>query len=367
MVSGYGRDVSSFDLLRYLEIRHVTKSMGFWLRMKSEQGARVRYNNLADMRWPDGAERPRGQDNLELFEFEKYQTERYAKSFTIGQRTLDQADWPLREFQTKQIAQQMMTGKTVAAQNFLATAPWGPSQANVDGNGGTLGGNAAILGNGQNWSNGTSLAPNIKISIEYATNIITLLTVGTLKLDDLAMVISPATAYAMSVSPEINDIMARSIYAMPNLTGELWFNRQYALPDVLYGMRLIVDRTVQITNDKLVTPAPLSAYQYVYPKGTAYVLTIEESRAITKEGKVGKIIPTVKKNNRSEADMAGGERDPSNYYPSLATLTGFFLEELTVESQSFPWDRLDSASIVSDFDLKLSSPKGGFQFQRVLG
>ena len=79
-------------------------------------------------------DRPRGQDNLELFEFEQFITvSRYAESFTLGQRTLDQADWPLHEYQTKQIAAQMMTGKTLFAANALLTATWNTNQANVDG------------------------------------------------------------------------------------------------------------------------------------------------------------------------------------------------------------------------------------------
>ena len=218
----------------------------------------------------------------------------------------------------------------------------------------------AILPAGQHWTNGTPIQPNIKISIEYIQRIIHLVTIGAVNARDLAMVIGPDTAWAMSVSPEINAIMANSVWALGNLTGEMWFNERYALPDVLYGMRIIVDDTVQVTNDKLQTPAPLSAYNFIYPKGVAYVLTIEESRAVGEGGKKGKVIPTVKKNNRPEAEMSGGERDKSNYFPAISTLVQWSREDLSVEAMEFPWDRLVSGSVCSDFTVSLTNSKSGF-------
>lgn len=361
MLTGFGRNIQDFAINRYMEIRPVTKSKGYYLRWKSEQAARVRYSDLRDMVWPDGAERPHGQDNNELFEFEGYTTQRYADSFTLGKKTLEQADWPLHEAQASVIAQQMMTGRTKFASNFLTGATWGANQANVDGAGGALNGNAAILGSGHNWTNGTSTTPYLKISIQFGFNVINLMTLGSINISDLVLVMNPNTAFSVSQSPEVNDIMARSVYALPNLTGEI-FNDAYGLPERLYGVKVIVDKTVLISTRKTVAAAPLSSYGYVIPDGAAYLLTRPPSKS-----KEGKELAFVKENTRPDADLDGNEKDKSNYFPVMSTLVGFFYEEMSIEAKEFPWDRLVSGSVVSDFDMQLSSPKSGFQFLRCAG
>jgi hypothetical protein len=364
MVSGFGRNVKKFAVNRYMEIRPVTKTKGFYLRWKSEQAGRVRYTDLSDMEWPDNSERPRGEDNLEQFEFEPYTTTRYAKSFTIGELTLDMADWPLHEYQTQQIAQQMMTGRTVLVSNFLNGATWNTNQANVDGTYGTLNGNAALLGAGHNWSNGTSQNPYIKASFQAALNIINKVTLAGLDFEDMACVLTPDTAIPMSQSQEVNDIMARSIYALPNLTGQLWFNKEWALPDELYGVRLIIDRTPYINNAKLGggSISPLSAYGYPIQTGTAYFLTCPKATNAK-----GDVVPKVSPNRRKGMESEDQDGNKAAYFPVLSTLVGFFQEEFTIEAMKFPWDRLVAGSVVSNFDLQLTSWKSGFQFQKCLG
>jgi hypothetical protein len=366
MVSGYGRNIEDFAINRYMAIRPVDKSMGFWLRWKSEQALRVQSTTLNDWAWPDGDERPRGQDNLEQFEFEEFKTTRFAPGFTIGRKTVEQADWPLQEYQTKVIGQQMMTGRTLYAANALLNATWTTNCANVDGAGGNLTNNgstnAPILTSGQNWTNGTSTSPNIKKTFQYVLNVITKVTGGAVNVNDIVCVISPDTAIAMSQSPEVNDVMARSIYAMPNLTGELWFNEEWAIPDKLYNVRIVVDKTTYISTDKILGITPLTGYGYVIPSGAAYFLTVP--RSTDKDGRP-KVL--VEPNNRPEANERGGERNKANYFPVIATICMFAYEEMTMEMFDMPIDRLVFGSCVSDFDIQMSSWKGGFQALRCIG
>src|SRR6185312_9449221 len=125
MISGFSRNVESFRVNRWSEKRPVNKGKGFWLRWKSQQAARVRYGDMREHVWPDGADRPTGQDNLELFEFEPYVTKRVAPGFTMGSKTLDQTDWPLKEAQTQLIGSQLMLDRTLFGLNALSTAAWG--------------------------------------------------------------------------------------------------------------------------------------------------------------------------------------------------------------------------------------------------
>jgi hypothetical protein len=363
LTSAFGRDPKKYAVNRWTEIRPVTKEKGYFLRWKSEQALRSRYGDLRDKVWAEGTPRPRGQNNLEQFAFVPYQATRFQESFTIGSLTLSQADWPLHNMQTQVIAQQMMQDRTIFAANALANAAWASNQANVDGTYGALNGNAALLGAGHNFTNGTSTNPYIKIAFQAAFNIMTKLTGGAISIRDVAAVMSPDTALAISVSGEVNDIMARSQFAMPNLTGDLWFNEEWAIPDKLYGFRIIVEKTVQLTTRKTFVDAPLSAYSYVIPTGTIYFVTIPEKR-----DEKGQVAANVTPNMVPGSEkMEGGEDKKENYYPTTSTIVGFYLEELTIEAMEFPWDRLVSGSVVSNFDMQLSSWKSGFQLQKCLG
>lgn len=363
MMSAYGRDVKTFAVNRWHEIRPVVKTKGYFLRWKSEQAGRSRYSDLRDSAWAEGTPRPRGQNNLEQFAFIPYQTKRYQDSFTIGSLTLGQAGWPLQNMQTQMIGQKMMTERTIFAANALANATWNTNQANVDGAGGNLNGNAALLPSGQNFTNGTTTTPNIKIAFQKAFNIIKKVTLNAVNINDIVVLISPDTAIQMAQSEEINYVMAHSQYALPNVTGDLWYNEEYALPDRLYKFRIVVDATVYLDTRKTLSDAPLSSFNWVIPTGSVYFLTIPEARNEKKE-----IIPTVRDNMvKGTENLPDGESDAANFYPVLSTLVGFYQEEFTMEGKEEPFDRLVMGACTTNFDMQLSSWKGGFQMLRALG
>lgn len=353
MVSGYSRNINSFRSLHWQEIRPVTKTKGFFLRWKSEQAARDRYGDMREWVWPDQNDRPNGQDNLESFEFEQFKTTRYAPTYTIGKRTLDQADWPLEEAQTKLIGHQMMTGRASIAVATLTAATtnnlWEGNEANVDGSDGALNGNAALLTSGQNWGNGTATVKNIQNSIFQAVIAINKATLGVISFNDLVLVLSPDTARRMAISAEVSGVMSNSVFAATQLeNGGIGNpNQEFGLPPKLGGVRVIVDDTVQITSRK---GAATLTNQYILPTGEAYLLTRRP------EEMVGK-------NSQVSLDDNGNENE--DFFPVYSTVVGFYYEEMTIEAMADPWNRKVSASVVSDFDNQVSSFKGAFHFGNV--
>jgi hypothetical protein len=368
MASAFGRNMANWTINRFLEIRPVTKTKGFFLRWQSEQAARTPYTDWRQWLWADGAERPRGQDNLEQFEFEPYQCKRFSPGFTIGRQAVQQADWFLQEAQMQVIGQQSMTLRTDMAIAALNGTNWQTNVANVDGAGGAINGNPALLASGQNWTNGTATNPNIKRSLLQVVNIINKLTLASFRPGDLALIISPDTAIQLAVAPEINQVMANSVFAMGNITGGIWFNEKWGLPDKFGGVRILVDETVNILNHKNVAgvPSPLTDYKYavdLFGAGTAYIVVIPEERNDQNQP-----IPRVRANEVPFAAGANGEeQNKNNYFPVLSTLVGFFFEELNVEARDLAWDRMIQGSVVQNFDVQVSSWKSGFMLQRILG
>lgn len=354
MVVGYSRNIKDWAWNRYGEIRPVTKSKGYFLRWKSEQAARVRNDDGRDWVWTEGADRPTGQDNLESFEFEGFTTVRFAPGFTLGRKSAQQAGWALQEAQTQAIGQQQMTlrvRKTFKALSLLTTNnKWEGNEANVDGSAGVLNGNSAILGNGNNWSNGTVANPYVKISLQFAVNKIIQATLGTIGEEDLVLVFSPDSAYAISQAQEIQSMLSNSIYALPNIEGGIRNqNANYGLPPRLYNIRVEVEKTVVITSRK---GATTTTRAYAIPKGDAYLLTRREG-------------DHVRDNEREDGD--GKERNKENYFPVYSTIAGFFFEEFTIEAQDDPWNRRIQGSCVSDYDIQITSPKGAFHFGHCFG
>lgn len=355
MVVGWSRNTKDWSINRIMELRPVTKRKGYYLTWKSEQGARVRYNDGREFAWPDGSDRPTGQDNLELFEFEDYKCNRVAPSFTMGRQSVEQADWALRDAQISVIGQQGMTLRTLKGNAALSAMNWQTNCANVDGTGGTLNGNAALLPDNQNWGNGTVTTPNIKISLFKAAISINKATMGLVTPKDLVLYMSPESATKMCESAEIQSMLAGSIYSLPNLVGGIPNqNAEWGLPPQLYGFRLEIDQTIQNDSRKGET----LSQDYALGLGDAYFLTRKDR--YDSEGNKTFVGPNL-------VDEKGETGEKANYFPTYSTLIGFFYEEFTVEARDDPWNRVVQGSVVSDFDMVVTSYKGGFQFKDCFG
>lgn len=340
LVMEYSRNPKSFPLLQYSELRPVTLSRGYYLRIEPQNAARVMTTDGHEFAWPPSADRPTGTDNQARFQFASYFCQRRAFSVRLDNRAVQMSAWPVAETELREKAQQAMTQRTVKAAAVLNAAYTGTAQTSTV---------AAITGNAAfTWDKGNVTTPYIKISLQNAAIQINKATLGVINPQDLVLVISPDTAVAMAQSGEIQAMLSNSVYAYPLLTGTLpgQVQRNWSLPPMLYDFRIAVENTVQITSQR---GASTTVYQYAIPKGTAYLLTRRENEMVN---------PSILKVEKGTTKMTDEEMQA---VPVYSTLVGFFKEELTTESRVDPWNRILDISISTDFDYQVTQSLSGFQ------
>lgn len=342
LIVEFSRNPKSFPLLRYSELRPVTLTRGYYLRIEPQQAARIVYNDGREFAWPPGADRPTGTDNQERFQFAPYFTQRRAHSVKLDSRAVEMSAWGVAEMELRAKAQQAMTQRTVFAANVLSNASWGSNTNNATSLAGGL------------FSAGTNSTPYLKIGLQAAAIAINKATLGVVEPNDLVVVMSPDSATAIAQSPEITTLLSNSIYAYPLLTGTLpgQVQRNWSLPPMLYDFRVAVEDTVQITTMR---GAASTTYQYAIPKGTIYLITRRENEMVN---------PTLLKAEKGEKDMTTEQREA---VPVYSTLCGFFKEEMTTEQRKDPWNRTESISIASDFDYQVTSTLSGFKITSCFG
>lgn len=275
LIVGFSRNAKDFPVNNYIEIFPSEKMFGVYATYTSRNAARIISTNDAEHVWPDGDPTPPGLNNLESFVFSTYKTTRRAYTFTLGELTVDQMSFDMLMTNSRDMAQQCMTARTMLVQNALAGAVWGTSNsASVDG---------TILAAGQNWTTGsTGVSPNqganILVSFQYAIRQIHQQTIGVVREKRLVCVINPVTAQAMAASTEIRDYIKQDQFALGQVTGRVpGQNMIWGLPDYLYGVKLVVEDAVRVSSRKGATTDVLG---YVMPNGVAYFLAGSEDGGI---------------------------------------------------------------------------------------
>jgi hypothetical protein len=336
LMTGFSRNPKDFAFNKYVQIFEVNKNIGYYATWTSRQAARIHNNDLRDWEWKDGNDAPTGVDNLESFTYNKYETYRYAFPFTLGEMTIDVADWNVLQAHAAMAAQQCMTGRTAWGYNLWGTASnWGTHCANVDGTYGNLNGNAPILAAGQNWTNGTSTNPNIKKTLNRARKAINVDTLAVVRPEDLIIVMNPNTAMQSSESPEINDYVRNGPFSKANLRqSDEELNGEWGMPTTLYGSKVVIEDAVIDTALKGATDSD----GYIVPDGVVGIF----SRKGGLEG------------------IGGG--------PAYSTLILFWYEDdMTVESLYDPNNRLTRGRVVSNFTVVVSNNNAGYLLNKALG
>jgi hypothetical protein len=267
LIVGFSRNAKDFPVNNYLEIFPSEKMFGMYYTYTSRNAARIISNNDAEHIWADGDPCPPGLSNLESFLASTYKTTRRAYTFNMGEMTVDQMSFDMLMTNTRDMAQQCMTARTMLVQNALAGANYGTSNtASVDGE---------ILPSGQNWTTGSvgfssNQGPNILISFQYAIRQIHQQTIGVVREDRLVCVINPVTAQAMAASTEIRDYIKQDQFALGQVTGRVpGQNMIWGLPDYLYGVKLVVEDAVRVSSRK---GAMTDVIGYVMPTNVAYFI-----------------------------------------------------------------------------------------------
>lgn len=320
----FSRNPNKFALANYAQIVPVERDAGYYLNINTEQAGRIVSTDLAEFRWPDGADAPDANDGTEKFNFKDYKTTRYAYPFKLGQKAREQADFDIEKTEAAIVAQRAMTARTQAAVTVLTT----------DGNWDSthLSAVSAISGNTGTWVASTTARQDIKRSLHYADEIIALDTLGVVSPDDFQLVMNPNTAKGISLCQEIVDHIKGSpdAYGQVHGGGGKW--GKYGLPDRLYGYPIVIEDAVKTTNVRGATKTPVR----VLPDGVAMLLS-----------RVGGMV---------------GESDA----PSFSTITIFVYEDMSVESKDDPDNRRMKGRVVDDFATVLTAPVSGFYFKNVI-
>lgn len=322
MVVDFSRSPDDFPVNKYTTIVKVDKTVGRYTELSVEQRGRVLSTDLNDRRWADGDDASDGRGQTEAFEFKPYNTERFEFPFRIGQKAAGEASWDILASHARIKAQEAMTGRTQKHISLLTTSGSWPS--------GHTSAVSAISGVTGKWDVSTTARADIKRSLNYAIEQILKATLSAVDIDDLILVMSPELARKISVTQEIIDYLKGSPDALGWIQGKLGKNAHYGLPSTLYGLPLVIENTVKVTNKK----GASKATSYVQSAATPFIAA-----------RPGGLV---------------GQGDSTS--PRYSTCCTFMLEEMTVESKHDVDNRVHKGRVVEDYDVVLTAPISGFLF-----
>lgn len=245
LVISYARDPKKFAVNKLVTRTPTNYLSGVYPFLRPEALAR----DSASL-WVDGQERPRGSHNEQDFNMVNFQCNRVCKTAPLGWQTREQAIWPIETTQLAALGHQMMTRRSIAFYNTVMN-PANLLATNVK----TATAWSNIGGTGGFWSAGTSTNRIIDRTLKQMANAIRLATLDAVSYLELALVITPPMAIAMSTNAEIADYLARSQFALAQIKGDAPNqNYQWGLPEKLYGMTLLIDGTLKTTSPRLAVP-----------------------------------------------------------------------------------------------------------------
>lgn len=314
----YSRKPSDFRVMSYLQMQKVTKTTGKYLVFQPNQAGYIPTTTLNEWRWPDGQDGMAHNDNWKAFQFSPYNCDRYKFDWSVGNLTLDMADFDLVANLSAMAAQQCMTARSVAAATILNDS----SQF-----GGTA--TATVAGGGL-WSASAQTDRFIAKSLIYGAQQIQKATLSAVKISDLHLVINPVLAGKMSQSGEIAQFLAQSPFALPFMKdgADADFVASWGLPPRYQGVRIVVDDTTK----------------NVAGRGSAinssYVLSDTQAALVARPGSL--VAP--------------------EGAPSFSFITIFMQEEMTVEVMRDTNNRRTVGRVVENWDMASTAPAAGFLF-----
>lgn len=326
----FSRNVLSFALNRYMQIIGGQRVVGLYAELSSSDPIIV--ITQEDNLWPDGQERPVGRRRP--MRWKEWNCERRTYSYTLGGLTVDQATFDVVAAHGRGEAARAMTDRTIDAITVLeTTGNWdGNTAANLDGLGVTSG----------TWIGSAAAASQqyIKASFNIVKQNIAKTTGGVVTGDQLCCVINPVTADGMARSGEIREYMVNHEKAYSVLEGyERSIVDNWGLPPNLYGVEMCVEDAVKQTTQREID-------------GTATIAYVMSDNKAVFTSRVGGLV-------------GQGAVNQQNAAPTFTTLTGFFHEEMNVETEVEGWDRLLKGAVTDNRDIVLTAPISGYLLQDV--
>lgn len=325
LIVSFSRNPNKFPLAKYAQYRPVKKTTGLYLRIKAEECGRILNSNLADYVWADGQDAPK-RPETEEFRYEDYRTKRYAYPWQLGDKAMEEADWPVDNVNERVCAQKSMTARTLKVLTAMqTTGNWDATHVSDV---------SSIETNSGSWEDSTSARQDIKRSITYAVELIAKDTFSVVEIADLNLVMNPLTARRIGTSQEIVEFVKQQSSAPGILSHtDAWILEQYGLPARLYGLPIVIEDTVRVSTRR---GASTQTKSYPLANGEAFVLA-----------RPGSI------------EAAGGNG------PSFSTVTCFLKEEMTTWRKNDPDNRRTDGRVVDDFDCVMTAPVSGYWFRNV--
>jgi len=325
LVINYSRNPRDFPLNQYVTLQPVKQVAGYYMHVAAENAARVLSTRAEDQVWPEGQTAPQGNWNTEAINWRQYSCIRYATPWQVGKMTVDNASWDVLDVIRAQAAQQRMTARAqVVLQRLLDTSLWGANTATAE----------SLAGGGTGGVHlGTAADPRFKRILLNVARQINRATLGTVNTKDLVMVMSPTVASALATSEEIHAYLQQSPFALAQIRGDVPNqNGTWGLPEVLYGVRLIIEDTVIVTDTKQVNRQATTRYALDPATGNDHKVLV--------------------------LARPGGLVSYSG--PNFSTVHLFMYEEMVVEEKYDEDNRVYRGRIVDNFAVEVVSPISGY-------
>lgn len=322
----FTREQTRFRINRYMKELKVPKDQGYYLTLNGEDPYRV--VSLNDYRWEDSADAPGGRQERQGFAFVAYRTARLCFPFSLGRKSVQQAEWPVVAEHGLMAACKAMTVRTMQMTTVATTV------GNWSGSFGTN--TSAATGA---WT--TSSTANLYIKTNIDTGMIQIERAsGGIVTDEEALmfVINPVIARGIGRSEEYRSYIQGSPDALSALTD--WRNpmRKYSLAPQLYGLGLVVENAVRVTTPKSgnVPTQPSQTRSYIWPDANAMIAS------------------------KPEGIVADGEQTLD-----FSTIAARFFEQMTTETKSDPDNRREVGRVVEDYVIVHQAPQTGYLFTGV--
>ena len=327
----FSRNVESFDLNKYMQIIGGQRVIGLYAELSASDPVTV--VSQEDNLWPDGMERPVGRKRP--MRWREWNCERRTYAFTLGGLTVDQATFDIVAAHGRGEAARAMTDRTIDAITVLETS------GNWDGN------TAATVdlltgGSNETWVGALATVADqfIKKGFNKVKQNIAQATGGVVRGEQLCFVINPVSADGMARAPEIQAYMTAHESALAVLNAnDRRIVDTWGLPPILYGIEICIEDAVKQTSQREIDGS-----------GTRTYVMADNVGVFT--SRVGGLV-------------GAGVPNQANAAPSFTTLTGFFHEEMNVETVTEGWDRLVKGAVTDNRDIVLTAPNSGFLIQDI--
>jgi hypothetical protein len=255
LIVGYSRDRNKYAVNKLTKMIPTDKQAGYYWSIRPQESARILSRD--GLRWADGAANKVSDFNKDEWNLTSYQTDRIARTVGIGYMAVQQAEIPVKEAQSQNLAMNIMQVVTKDFYTLLASNTYLPGNA----------GTASSFGGGV-WANATTTNRFIQKTLQGIGRAVEIATVGAVKYSDLTLVISPAIANVIASTQEFGEGVIQSQGAVGQLQGTENWNSNYGIGPTLYGMNVVVDQTVQVTTNQnaagTATGSYMSSSQFAY-------------------------------------------------------------------------------------------------------